>query len=41
MFVNIINLPEGHDPDSFSKENSKDFIENTSLKEMIFSFYKN
>ena len=27
MFVNVINLPDGRDPDSFSKENSKDFIE--------------
>ena len=42
MFVNIINLPDGHDPDSFSKENSKDFIEKYFIEKRndFISFYQ-
>lgn len=42
MFVNIINLPDGHDPDSFSKENSKDFIEKYFIEKRndFISFFK-
>ena len=43
MFVNVINLPDGHDPDSFNKENSKDFIEKYLIEKRndFISFYQN
>ena len=42
MFVNVISLPDRHDPDSFSKENSKDFIEKYFIEKRndFISFYQ-
>ena len=41
MFVNIVNLPKGQDPDSFSKDKKKEEIEQylTDNKKGFISFY--